>query len=87
MAVTTPVMSAITAAEPAPTFRRRSRSFSTHRSPAQVRPIHSRNIEVRTRSVQKSTSTLWRASVSIRAVSSTISTMARVTPEVQKSGR
>ena len=84
---TTAVMSVMTAAEPAATFRRASRARSTHSSPALASPIHNRNSEVRTRSVQKSTSTLWRARVSTSAVSSTMSTMASVACEVQKSGR
>ena len=84
---TTALMSASTAAEPAATLRRASCRRSRHSSPAPASPIHSRNSEVRTRSVQKSTSMLWRASVSTSAVSSTMSTIASVAREVQKSGR
>ena len=86
-AATTAVISASTAAEPAATASRARRLRSAHSSAAPVSPIHSRNIEVRTRSVQKSTAVFWRASVSTSAVSSTISTMASVVREVQKSGR
>ena len=66
---------------------RASRGRSAHSSADPARPIHSRNMEVRARSVQKSMVALWRASVSTSAVSSTISTMASVAREVQKSGR
>jgi len=85
-AITAP-MSASTAAEPAATVMRASCGRSAHSTPDPARPIHSRNMEVRDRSVQKSMVPLSRASVSTSAVSSTISTVASVAREVQKSGR
>ncbi len=87
MSATSAAMRPNTAAELAATPRRIRGRRSTHRSPAPVSPIHRRNSEVRTRSVQKSITMLCRASVSTMAVSSTISTMASVVRWVQKSGR
>jgi len=80
-------MSASTAAEPAATVMWASRARTAHSSAEPASPIHRRNSEVRPRSVQKSIVALWRARVSTSAVSSTISTIASVAREVQKSGR
>ena len=86
VAITVP-MSASTAAEPAATVMRASCGRSAHSNAEPASPIHSRNMEVRARSVQKSMVPLPRARVSTSAVSSTISTVTSVAREVQKSGR